>query len=57
MDIEGNKGFAIVEFLGDIDLFRHMKAGALDSLAARMVLVYLPDGPIVKEADPVDGVI
>ena len=55
MEAEENRGFALVEFLGDVDLFIHLNAGALESLAARMGLVYLSEGPVVKESDPVDG--
>jgi len=55
MAFGANKGFEVTEFLGDVDLFRHLKAGALENLAARMGLVYLPEGSIVKESDPVDG--
>jgi CRP-like cAMP-binding protein len=55
METGENKSSEIAEFLGDVDLFRHLKADALESLAPRIGLVYLPEGPIVKESDPVDG--
>jgi len=55
MESGENKGSEIAEFLAGVDLFRYVKPDALESLAPRIGLVYLPEGPIVKESDPVDG--
>ena len=43
------------EFLGNVELFRHLDKEALDDLASRTKLVSFADGPIVKDADPSDG--
>ncbi len=44
-----------VEFLGSVDFFKHLKEDALGRLAGWMRLVCLPEGHIIKDTDPVDG--
>ena len=44
-----------VEFLGNVDLFKHLDTDAKERLAARLRSIYLPDGHIIRDTDPVDG--
>ena len=44
-----------VEFLQKVDLFRNFERDALDRLAIQVRLVSLPEGYIIKEKDPADG--
>ena len=44
-----------VEFLGKVELFKQVGKDALEQLAPRMRLVYLQQGQIIKDDDPVDG--
>ena len=43
------------EFLGNIDLFKHVDDTALDYLAGQMRLVSLPAGPVIRENEPSGG--
>lgn len=44
-----------VVFLGKVSLFRYLDQDVLKFLAGRIRLMSLPEGPIFKENDPVDG--
>ena len=55
MEQGGRNRVATVEFLGNVDLFKQRGDDILAPLAARMRLVYLPEGHIIKDTDPVDG--
>ena len=46
---------ATVKFLSGLDLFRQVNREILKALASRMRMVYLLEGHIIKENDPVDG--
>ena len=43
------------EFLGNVELFKRVKPQALEHLATQVRLVDLPEGHIIKDSDPVDG--
>jgi len=45
----------IAEFLGKVDLFKNLRREALEILATRVHLVSLPDGHVLRENDPTDG--
>ena len=44
-----------VEFLGQVSVFRSLGPQVLERLAAKMFVVGLAEGPVLKENDPVDG--
>ena len=43
------------EFLGRLSIFQNLEQDALGQLAGQLSLVSLPEGPIFKENDPVQG--
>ena len=45
----------IAEFLGKVDLFKKLSRKSLEILATRVHLVSLPDGHVLRENDPTDG--
>ncbi len=45
----------IAEFLSHVDLFKHLERDVLEGLGARMRMVYLLEGHIIQDNDPVDG--
>ena len=45
----------IQEFLGKVNLFQRLDQRALDSLAEQVRLIQLPEGYIIHDLDPVDG--
>ena len=44
-----------VEFLGQVSVFRSLSPEVLGRMAARMFVVEHPEGPVLREDDPVDG--
>ena len=44
-----------LEFLSNLSMFQYLDREVLESLADQMRLVSLPEGPIFKENEPVDG--
>ena len=44
-----------VEFLSKVDLFKNLKEGDLERLAAQMTQVSFPEGNIIRENDAGDG--
>jgi CRP/FNR family cyclic AMP-dependent transcriptional regulator len=45
----------IVELLGRVDLFKHLEPETRQALASRMRMVYMLEGHIIRDNDPVDG--
>lgn len=52
---ENENRLDIVEFLGQVDLFKHLELETRQALASRMRMVYLLAGHIIRDNDPVDG--
>lgn len=44
-----------VEFLGKVDLFKYLDKNGLEQLATQMHLMSLPEGHVISESDPADG--
>ncbi len=44
-----------LESLATVDLFKYVKREGLERLTAEMRLLSFPEGPIIKENDPPDG--
>ena len=45
----------IVEFLGRVELFKHLEPETRQALASRMRMVYMLEGHIIRDNDPLDG--
>ena len=45
----------ITDFLSHVDLFKHVERKVLEELGSRMRMVYLLEGHILRDNDPVDG--
>lgn len=43
------------EFLGRVELFKHLDRASLSHLATKLKFVSFPEGPIVKKGDPGDA--
>ena len=55
--MEANKENRVdtAEFLAQVDLFKQLGPEILQELSSRMRMVYLLEGPIIQDNDPVDG--
>ena len=55
--LEGSRKLLVdtVEFLGQVDFLKYMDKESLDYLASKMRLLSLPEGPVIRDKDPADG--
>ena len=55
MEVSKENRVDTAEFLGQVELFKHLEPKILQGLGSRMRMVYHLDGHIIQDNDPVDG--